>query len=55
MFEVPVRPMIRTTRKWGDSLAITIPKAVAQMFGLEPGDDVAVVIVPLNNGNDNKE
>ena len=29
--------------KWGNSLAVRLPKALVEDLGLKPGDDVAVV------------
>lgn len=30
-------------RKWGNSLAVRLPKALVEDFGLEPGDELEVV------------
>ena len=36
--------MIATTRKWGNSLAVRIPKAIAQDIPLREGSQVALTV-----------
>lgn len=55
--EINTRPMIRTVIRIGDSIGVVIPKPIAEFIGVSPGDQVAVVVLPLNsadNGGDDE-